>query len=73
MVSSIPYVHVMNRYVRGRRSFGYVAGLVVMLVLAIWWFQQMLALVFTVYAAYSPARLVVARLRRRKDVSPEES
>ena len=71
MVSSIPYVHVMNRYVRGGRSFGYVARLVVLLVLAIWWFQEMLALVFTFYAAYSPARLLVARVRRRKRETPE--
>lgn len=64
MISSIPYVHVMNRYVRGGRSFGYVARLVVLLVLAIWWFQEMLALAFTSYAAYSPGRLLVARMRR---------
>ncbi len=64
MISSIPYVHVMNRYVRGGRSFGYVARLVVLVVLAIWWFQGMLALAFTLYAVYSPVRLVVKRVRR---------
>lgn len=63
MVSSLPYVHVMNRYVRGRRSFGYVARLVIPLVLALWWFQETLALAFTVYAFSSPVRLIFARFR----------
>ncbi len=66
MVSSLPYVHVMNRYVRGRRSFGYVARLVIPLVLALWWFQETLALAFTVYAFSSPVRLIFARFRVRR-------
>jgi CDP-diacylglycerol--serine O-phosphatidyltransferase len=65
MVSSIPYVHFINRYVRGGRSFAYVARLVIPIFLAIWWFQEMLALAFTVYALNSPLRLLTARLRRR--------
>ncbi len=69
MVSSIPYVHYVNRYVRGRRSFGYVVRLVIPLFLAAWWFQEMLAVVFTVYAVYSPLRLTVSRLRRRGRVA----
>jgi CDP-diacylglycerol--serine O-phosphatidyltransferase len=64
MVSSLPYVHVMNRYVRGRRSFAYVARLVIPLFLAIWWLQEMLALSFTLYAFSSPVRLLLSRLRR---------
>ncbi len=63
MVSSLPYVHVMNRYVRGRRSFAYVARLVIPLGLALWWFQETLAVAFTVYAFSSPVRLIFARFR----------
>ena len=63
MVSSLPYVHVINRYVRGRRSFAYVARLVIPLVFALWWFQEILALAFTVYAFSSPVRLLPARFR----------
>jgi CDP-diacylglycerol--serine O-phosphatidyltransferase len=64
MVSSMPYIHFMNRYVRGKRSFAYVARLVIPLFLAIWWFQETLALAFTVYAFSSPARILASRIRR---------
>jgi CDP-diacylglycerol--serine O-phosphatidyltransferase len=70
MVSSIPYVHFVNRYLGGRRSFAYVARLVIPLFLAIWWFQEMLALLFTVYAVGSPLRLLIARLRGRRRPMP---
>ncbi|NNM27379.1 MAG: hypothetical protein HKO59_15595, partial [Phycisphaerales bacterium] len=43
MVSSLPYLHFTNRYIRGRRPFAYVARLVIPLFLAIWWFQEVLA------------------------------
>jgi len=66
MVSSIPYVHVTNRYVRGPRSFAYVARIVIPLGLALWWFQEILALTFTVYALHGPTRLLMSRLRRRR-------
>ena len=66
MVSSIPYVHVMNRYIRGRRSFAYVARLVIPLFLAVWWFQEMLALMFTIYTVYPPLRMTASRLRGRR-------
>ncbi|MEB3323678.1 MAG: CDP-alcohol phosphatidyltransferase family protein [Synechococcaceae cyanobacterium] len=64
MVSSIPYVHFTNRYVRGQRSFRYIARLVILLALAVWWLQETLALVFTVYSLSGPVRLAI-RWRRR--------
>lgn len=68
MVSSIPYVHFMNRYVGGRRSFGYVARILVPSILALILFmQETLAVAFTIYATYSPLRLLVLRLRRRQE------
>jgi len=66
MVSSMPYVHFMNRYVRGRRSFAYVARLVIPLFLAIWWFHEMLALAFTIYAFSSPTRMLMRRIRHHR-------
>ncbi|MDY7110357.1 MAG: CDP-alcohol phosphatidyltransferase family protein [Planctomycetota bacterium] len=65
MVSSLPYVHFINRYVRGRRSFAYTARLVIPLFLAIWWFQETLAVAFTIYAVSSPLRMTASRVRRR--------
>ncbi len=65
MVSSIPYVHVLNRYVRGKRSFAYLARLVVPLLMAIWWFQETVAICFTAYALSGPLRLLGKRWRRK--------
>lgn len=67
MVSSMPYLHVMNRYVGGRRSFAYVARLVIPLILLLVWFhQETLAIAFTLYAVMSPLRRTLSRMRRRK-------
>lgn len=66
MVSNIPYVHVTNRFVRGRRSFAYAARLIVCLALLVWFLQITLAAAFTAYALSGPARLLVARFRRRR-------
>lgn len=67
MVSSIPYVHVMNRYVSGRRSFAYAARLIIPIFLALILFHhETLAIAFTGYALYSPGRQVVGQIRRRR-------
>ena len=65
MVSSIPFVHFTNRFIGGRRSFTYVARIVIPLVLALFWFQETLALAFTVYALSGPVRWLVQIGRRR--------
>lgn len=61
MVSAIPYVHVPNRYVYGRRSFGYVVRFVVPLWLLIWFPPETLATLFTIYALSGPVRLIARR------------
>ena len=66
MVSNISYVHVTNRFVSGRRSFAYAARLIVPLALLVWFLEETLAVAFTGYALSGPARLIVARLRRRR-------
>ncbi|MCI0364291.1 MAG: CDP-alcohol phosphatidyltransferase family protein [Phycisphaerales bacterium] len=75
MVSTIPYVHMTNRYVRGPQSFHYIVRMVVILALAIWWFQEVLAVAFTAYALSGPVRLIMhkLKLRRRVAVSSEGS
>jgi CDP-diacylglycerol--serine O-phosphatidyltransferase len=65
MVSSIPYTHVTNRYLYGPKSFHYIARLVVLLVLAIWWFQETAAVVFTAYALSGPVQQALRWSRRR--------
>lgn len=65
MVSSLPYVHLVNRYLHGPRSFAYIARIIIPLVFALWWFQETLALGCTIYACSSPARRLWKSLRRR--------
>jgi len=57
MVSTIPYIHFTNTYIRGRKNFASVGRLVIALALAIWWLQETLAVVFTLYALSGPARV----------------
>jgi CDP-diacylglycerol--serine O-phosphatidyltransferase len=63
MVSGIAYPHVTNRYLYGPRSFGYVARLVVLLALAIWFTWWTLAVVFTAYVLWGPVDRVWRRGR----------
>lgn len=65
MVSSIRYMHVANRYIYGPRTFGYVVWLVVPLLLAIVWPQEVLAVCFTAYAMSAPLRKLYGRFRGR--------
>ncbi len=66
MVSNISYVHVTNRFVRGRRSFAYAARLILPFALLVSFLEETLAVAFTAYALSGPARLIVARFRRRR-------
>lgn len=65
MVSSIPYVHLGNRYLRRPKSFAYIARIVIVLALSVWWLQETFAVAFTLYAMSGPAGLGWKRLRRR--------
>lgn len=66
MVSSLPYVHVMNRYVSGGRSFGYAVRIILPLFMLLLWFQETMAVGFTAYALSAPVRRFLPRLRRRR-------
>jgi len=66
MVSNVPYVHLVNRYFRGQKSFHYMVRLVVLLAFAIWSFRITLAITLTAYALSGPARLVLNRFKRKR-------
>jgi CDP-diacylglycerol---serine O-phosphatidyltransferase len=68
MVSNIPYIHFANRYFRGPRDFGYIVRVVVVLALAIWWFQFVVAIGFTIYALSGPVRTIWSKFKRRRMV-----
>ena len=63
MVSRLPYVHVVNRYVRGRAPFGSVAVAVIVLLLTLLWPQPAIAGAFVVYALSAPLGTLIKRLR----------
>ncbi len=54
MVSRLRYVHVTNRYVRGRARFGTIAKLVVVVLLLVSFPQQAIAAGFVLYALSAP-------------------
>jgi CDP-diacylglycerol--serine O-phosphatidyltransferase len=64
MVSTVPYSHVANRYLRGRAPFHYLAGGVIALPLLLLLPELTLAVVFSAYALSAPLGLLVRWLRR---------
>ncbi|MCC5828614.1 MAG: phosphatidylcholine/phosphatidylserine synthase [Phycisphaeraceae bacterium] len=54
MISRLSYVHIMNRYIRGRVRFREVARIVAALILLVMWPSWVLAVVFVAYAVSAP-------------------
>jgi len=65
MVSRFPYPHVLNRYIRGRRPFGWLVTLVVLVVAAVLEVFVAGVAVATAYALSGPARALWRRLHGR--------
>ncbi len=62
MVSRVPYLHVVNQFIRGRRPFEYLVILIFLILLLIWRLQLTLAIGSMIYAMSG----VVQWLRQRK-------
>jgi CDP-diacylglycerol---serine O-phosphatidyltransferase len=58
MVSRVPYRHVINQYVRGRRSFGHMVWVVALVLFLFWKPQLTMAIVFIAFAATGAVRWV---------------
>ncbi|MSQ89931.1 MAG: hypothetical protein EXS01_00855 [Phycisphaerales bacterium] len=65
MISRLPYAHIVNRYLRGRQPFAFVAWMMLPLAFAVWWFQVGLAACFTIYALSGPVRRLMHRFQSR--------
>lgn len=66
MVSRLKYVHVANRYLRGKVAFGTIVQVVIcILILPVIGFQQAMALMFCVYALSAPVLWLLRMSRRR--------
>lgn len=70
MVSRMRYAHLVNRYLRGRRSFRYIVWLVIPAVAAILWLQVTMAIGFVLYALSGPWNAI---LRRQRPPMPPDS
>lgn len=70
MVSRMRYAHLVNRYLRGRRSFLYVVFLAVLLVAAIFWLHAVMAAGFVVYALSGPWSAIFRRRKPGPDAAP---
>ena len=65
MVSQLPYVHILNRYVRGRAPFEYIALAVIVVLLLAIAPQASIATGFVIYALFSPLAWVYRKIIRR--------
>jgi CDP-diacylglycerol---serine O-phosphatidyltransferase len=66
MVSQFRYVHLMNRYVRGRAPFGTVAKAVIIGLLLVVWLQGTLAAAFVIYSLSAPSIWAYRRVTRSR-------
>lgn len=71
MISRIPYAHIINRYMRGRQSFAFVAWLMLPIAFAIWWFQVALAVCFCAYAILGPISLLLNRRQNQAKLTDQ--
>ncbi len=66
MVSRLPYVHLVNRYLRERARIEYVAILVAGVLLVFTVMQEALAAGFVLYAISAPIAWAIRRMRQRR-------
>ncbi|MEA2709880.1 MAG: CDP-diacylglycerol---serine O-phosphatidyltransferase [Phycisphaerales bacterium] len=64
MISNTRYPHLVNRFLRGKRSFGRLLFVVVLLLLLVVWHQYVLGIGMLIYAFYGFANWAFARIRR---------
>ena len=65
MVSRFRYPHVVNQYIRGKRSFMYLVQLVILLLVGLIWPFVIVAAVIMFYVLLGPVGAIVRRARHR--------
>jgi len=74
MISRFRYPHLINQFISGRKSFGYIVRAVLVIVAALVFLHMALALATLVFAGSGPVRFLVTRARsRRRSASAAES
>lgn len=66
MVSQLRYAHLANRYLQGRRPFGYIVAMVFVILAGLAYFREALVVVSTVYVFSGPADWLIRRRGRRQ-------
>jgi len=69
MVSNIRYPHLVNRYLRGKKSFGRLILILAILMALVFQHRYVLGLGALFYALYGPAHYALARMKRREPAS----
>lgn len=69
MVSRLRYVHVVNRYLRGRVRFTRMTAGIIIVMLAVVWLQASLAAAFAIYALSAPTMWLLQLATGRKPAS----
>ncbi|MEO6436261.1 MAG: CDP-alcohol phosphatidyltransferase family protein, partial [Tepidisphaeraceae bacterium] len=64
MVANIRYPHLVNRYLRGRRSMAQLLFVVVLLLVLVVWHQYALGIGMLLYAFYGFANWIFSRMRK---------
>jgi len=74
MVSTVPFTHVVNQYLKGRKPFGYVVLLVFLWLLIFWKPQLTLTIASLIYLASGLLPWLGQKFIKRKDIpsEPEE-
>jgi len=70
MVSNIRYPHLINRYMRGRKSLARVITVVILLLLLVVAHRYILGIGCVLYALWGPISWGWARSRKRSGLAP---
>jgi len=70
MVSRFRYPHIVNQYIRGKRSFTYLVRLVVLLLVGLLWPVETVATVIMLYVLSGPVGGILRHVRRHNTPPP---
>ena len=70
MVSHVRYPHLVNKYLRGRRSIQRLVGTVVLILLLVIVHQYTLGVGTLLYGLWAPVATGISRMRKRSRISP---
>ena len=73
MVSQFTYPHLVNHYIRGRRPFGYLVKMVLLILLLVMFKYKALAVLVLIYILLPPLQATWRTIRHRPVAKPNRS